>query len=287
MQWASAPSKVTVTPMFVPRKNRNMLQAALTTLALTYHQTVYNLRQDDRNAIVGLLMGIVQNLVLVIGFFLMFWLVRVRASPLRGDFMIYLMSGIFMFMTHVKAVGAVSGSGALTSGMTNHAPLNSVILMSGAAMAALYRQMIACLALMGLYHTLMKPIELESWRGCLWMLILAWLTGCCIGLVFLAIKPWWPKGTGLMTMIYQRVNMLASGKMFVANLMPSTLLPFFAWNPLFHIIDQTRGFAFINYSPHRTSLIYPVYFALAVLMIGLMMEFVTRRKVSLSWSAGQ
>ncbi|MCQ0969246.1 ABC transporter (plasmid) [Paracoccus sp. TK19116] len=273
--------------MFVPRKNQNLAQAALTTLALSYHQTVYNLRQNDRNAILGLLMVIAQNLLMLLGFLLMFYLIRVRTSPVRGDFIIYLFSGIIMFMTHIKAVGAVSGSGALTSGMNNHAPLNSVILMAGAALAALYHQIIACFALLILYHVVFQPVHLENWRACLAMLILAWTSGCAVGLVFLAIKPWWPRGTKLLTLVYQRLNMVASGKMFVANLMPTALMPYFAWNPLFHLIDQTRGFAFINYSPHRTWVLYPVYFTLAVLMVGLMLEFTTRRKVSLSWSAGQ
>ena len=81
--------------------------------------------------------------------------------------------------------------------------------------------------------------------------------------------------------------MIASGKMFVANTMPTFLLSMFDWNPLFHIIDQTRGFVFINYVPRNSNLEYPFYFTLAMLMIGLMAEFVTRNSVSLSWSAGR
>ena len=53
------------------------------------------------------------------------------------------------------------------------------------------------------------------------------------------------------------------------------------------MIDQARGFAFINYTPHHSSIAYPIYVSLACLMIGLMAEFVTRRAVSLSWSAGR
>ena len=28
------------------------------------------------------------------------------------------------------------------------------------------------------------------------------------------------------------------------------MLTIFDWNPLFHTIDQARGFTFINYNPH-------------------------------------
>ena len=81
--------------------------------------------------------------------------------------------------------------------------------------------------------------------------------------------------------------MIASGKMFVANMMPGFLLRAFDWNPLFHLIDQTRGFVFINYTPHNSNLSYPFYLTVTLLMIGLMAEFVTRNMMSLSYMAGR
>jgi len=81
--------------------------------------------------------------------------------------------------------------------------------------------------------------------------------------------------------------MIASGKMFVANSLTYTMLKMFDWNPLFHIIDQARGFAFINYNPHNSALSYPIYVTLALIMIGLIGEFHTRKHASLSWSAGR
>ena len=60
-------------------------------------------------------------------------------------------------------------------------------------------------------------------------------------------------------MIYTRANMIVSGKMFVANALPAYILSFFIWNPLYHIIDQSRGFVFINYTPHHSSITYPVW----------------------------
>ena len=72
-------------------------------------------------------------------------------------------------------------------------------------------------------------------------------------------------------MVYQRVNMFASGKMFVGNVLPNALLPWFIWNPLFHIIDQQRGFLFINYAPLKSDPLYGLWFSLAAMMIGLLM----------------
>ena len=104
-------------------------------------------------------------------------------------------------------------------------------------------------------------------------------------MVFRAAKPWWPQGIGVISQFYQRANMITSGKMFVVNNMPPRLRGYFDWNPLFHIIDQGRGFIFLNYSPRYTSITYPIVIALICVVIGLMGEFYTRKYASLSWSA--
>lgn len=273
--------------LFVQKRNRNLLEAAGTTLVLIHHQAVYNIRMNDRHAVMGLVSAVFQSVMLVAGFLLMYVIAGVRSSPLRGDFLIFIMTGVFLFGSHVAATGAVSGSGAHGSGMTKHAPLNTAVLIGGAALASLYKQVLACFAILWVYHVLVTPVTLESWVGCLMMLLLAWGSGCAVGMVFLAVRPWWPKGAGVATAVYQRLNMVASGKMFVANTLPTAMFPYFAWNPLFHIIDQSRGYAFINYTPHRTSLGYALVFTICALMLGLMLDFVTRQRISLSWSAGK
>jgi ABC-type polysaccharide/polyol phosphate export permease len=79
--------------------------------------------------------------------------------------------------------------------------------------------------------------------------------------------------------------MIASGKMFVANAMPGYILVFFTWNPLFHTIDQARGYIFLNYNPHFSSVSYPLYLSVGLMFLGLMGEFYTRRTASISWEA--
>jgi ABC-type polysaccharide/polyol phosphate export permease len=88
-------------------------------------------------------------------------------------------------------------------------------------------------------------------------------------------------------MVYQRANMIASGKMLVANATPTSILRIFDWNPLFHTIDQGRGFIFLNYHPRYSSIEYPVIVTAVCLMIGLMGEYYTRKNASLSWGAGK
>ena len=79
--------------------------------------------------------------------------------------------------------------------------------------------------------------------------------------------------------------MFASGKMFVANMMPGYILVYFTWNPLFHTIDQARGYIFINYNPHFSSISYPFWLTIGMTFIGLLGEFYTRKNASISWSA--
>jgi ABC-type polysaccharide/polyol phosphate export permease len=79
--------------------------------------------------------------------------------------------------------------------------------------------------------------------------------------------------------------MLASGKMFVSNTLPSFMLVMFDWNPLFHCVDQARGVMFINYSPMHSNLSYPLKVALVAVVLGLMGEFFTRKRASMSWGA--
>jgi ABC-type polysaccharide/polyol phosphate export permease len=136
-------------------------------------------------------------------------------------------------------------------------------------------------------HVAWRPIVIDDPIGTIGMFLLAWFSGVAVGMLFLAIKPWFPGFAQIASTVYNRANMIASGKMFVANAMPSYILAFFDWNPLFHCIDQARGFAFINYNPHFSSISYPMTVSIVLIMIGLMGEFYTRKRASISWSAGR
>ncbi|MBC7157419.1 MAG: ABC transporter permease [Rhodobacteraceae bacterium] len=266
-----------------PRKTR--AGGALSIATLVFHGAVRSIRRGSGNAILGLLMNIAQTMILVAVFYVMFAVLGLRGSALRGDFLLYVMSGIFMYMTHIKAMGAVVGSEGPTAPMMKHAPMNTIVAIGSAALSALYIQVLSLSVVLYLYHAAMGPITIYQPLGAFAMVLMSWFTGVAIGMVFLAIKPWNPALIGLLSTIYIRANMIASGKMFVANAMPTYILKLFWWNPLFHTIDQARGFTFINYNPHYSSLTYPLYVAIACLMLGLMGEFYTRQHASLSWFA--
>jgi ABC-type polysaccharide/polyol phosphate export permease len=273
--------------MFYRQVSRGTLSRALAMLELIFHATVRNVRKSHGNAVIGLLLNISQTVILVAVFFLMFDILGMRGSAIRGDFLLYVMSGIFMFMTHIKALGAVVGSDGPTSAMMKHAPMNTIIAILSAALAALYTQILSASVVLYVYHAAFQPITIHDPVGMMGMLLLSWGSGVGIGMIMQAAKPWQPEAVAVIAQLYQRANMIASGKMFVANTMPGSKLKLFDWNPLFHTIDQGRGYIFLNYHPHYSSIGYPIKVMLVCILIGLMAEFYTRKYVSVSWGAGQ
>lgn len=260
------------------------LSKGFETLELIFHAAVRNLRKTNGNAVLGLVMSIVQAMIMVVVMYFMMEILGLRRVAVRGDFMLYVMSGVFMFMTHIKAIGAVSGAEGPTSPMMMHGPMNPIISICGAALASLYQQALAAAVILFVYHALFTPISIDEPVGMLGMFLLSWLSGVGIGMVLMSIRPWQPELVSIVTTILMRVNMIASGKMLLVNNTPPKIRALFDWNPLFHTIDQSRGFIFLNYGPRYTSIDYPVMVMLGCVMIGLMLEFFTRQHMSASWN---
>ena len=264
--------------------DRTILGQGFATLELIYHVAVRNLRKSHNNAVLGLVMSIVQSVMMLVIMYAMMSVFGMRKIAVRGDFLLYVMSGVFLFMTHIKAIGAVSHADGPTSQMMMHAPMNPIISIMGAALASLYQQALSASVILFVYHTVWTPISIEDPVGMLGMFVLSWFSGVGIGMVFLSAKPWQPELVGILVMIYQRANVIASGKMMLANNVSPSRRAWFDWNPLFHTIDQARGFIFLNYTPRYTDYIYAIEYALVCIMLGLMAEFFTRQHASASWN---
>lgn len=274
--------------MFQTSAPRSRLGSAIYIAELIYHNSVRSVRKAHGNAFMAILMNMLQTIVFVMAFYVMFQVLGLRGTALRGDFMVYIMTGIFLYMTHSKTLGAVAGSEGPASPMMQHAPMNTAIAIASAMISTLYIQLLSLFTVLFIYDAAFAPgvlKEIYDPISCMGMILLAWFSGAAIGMVFLAAKPWFPTPVGIISTVYQRANMIASGKMFVANTLPSSMLAMFDWNPLFHCIDQSRGFAFLDYNPHNSNWQYAFYLAIVLIMIGLMGEFYTRKHASASWGA--
>lgn len=273
--------------MFYSPLHKTHRSGFISTMEVTYHAIVRAARAGHRNAVVGFAINILQGLTMIIVFLLFFVVLGLRSSPVRGDMMLYIMSGIFVYLTHIKAVSAVMGAAGPTSSMMLHRSMNSIVAIVSAAVSSLYSQLITLFVILSVYHIAFNPITIDDPVAAMGFFIAAWFTGCAVGMVFLALKPWFPRFTGIAKTLYVRANMIASGKMFLANALPASMIAMFDWNPLFHIIDQMRGAVFLHYNPQFTSVSYPIYLALVLIFIGMMGEHFGRKHVSLSWFAGR
>ncbi|MEO0667678.1 MAG: ABC transporter permease [Pseudomonadota bacterium] len=267
------------------RKPQSSLGSALAMFEVIYHSIVRSVRQSHNNAFMAIITNMLQAIIFVLAFYVMFSVLGLRGAAIRGDFLLYIMSGIFLFLTHTKSLGAVVGSEGPASPMMQHAPMNTIVSILSAAFGSLYIQVLSMAAILFIYHVAFTPITIDQPFPAFGMLLIAWFTGCALGVVLLALKPWFPTAVSIFTTIYQRANMIASGKMFVANTLPSFMLAMFDWNPLFHAIDQSRGYVFINYNPRYSDWEYAWWVGVILIMVGLMGEFYTRRHASISWSA--
>ncbi len=168
--------------MFQAPAQKNSIGTAVSIVELIYHGTVRQLRKSHGNAVIGLLMNIVQSVLFVAGFYAMFVILGIKSAALRGDFVLYIMSGVFLFMTHTKAMGAVAGSEGPASAMMQHTPMNTAIAIMSAALSSLYIQVLSVCVILFVYHTFSGGFVIEQPVAALGILLLAWCTGVAVGI---------------------------------------------------------------------------------------------------------
>jgi ABC-type polysaccharide/polyol phosphate export permease len=182
---------------------------------LISYSAIRDIRKNHRNALMGLILNIFQTVLMVASFYVMLALLG-----MRGDYLLYIMSGIFLYMAHTKAMSAVVASVGPASAMMQNAPMTTAISICAAALSSLYLQFLSIVVVLFIYHVAHKPVVIDDPISAMVMLMVAWLSGVAVGTIFFAIKPWAPKVTRIGSSVYGRVNMIASGKMFLADTLP-------------------------------------------------------------------
>ena len=132
-------------------------------------------------------------------------------------------------------------------------------------------------------HKLIEPIVFYNSKGFMFFFLIAWPSRVSIGLLFLALSPFAPSIIELISTLYRPANMLFSGKTVLASTLLGFILPMFTWNPLFHAIDQARGYTFINYNLRVTDISYPILLSFIFLIISIMVVHWAYKYVSESW----
>ena len=208
-----------------------------------------------------------------------------RPSAIHGSKILYVMTGVFLFLVHIRAVGAVMGTKGPLNPMNLHSSMNSVLNILSATIAALYIQILAFFILMFASNVLVERITIHEPRNFAFAFFVAWIAGVAIGNLLLSLSVFFPRSMRIVSQTFQRINMVFSGKFFLANAIPGTLLPLFSWNPLFHVIDYCRDAAFINYTANRTNIDYALWVTFGLFVISFMIDHWARKYASESWKS--
>jgi ABC-type polysaccharide/polyol phosphate export permease len=189
----------------------NTLMGLFEFSAIVYHTIVNNVRKSKRNAVQALLLEILQASMMVIFFYFMIQFLGMRSFAVRGSYVLYVMSGVFLYMTHNKSISSVS-AGSATNPMLKHAPISTLMMIVSGALTTLYIQMLAIIVIAFVANVLIDPFTVYNLKVLALCLILAWGSGIAIGLMFLSINPYAPETMKVVNKVYLRANMIFSGK---------------------------------------------------------------------------
>jgi len=90
---------------FRSRQANGPIGNAFVILGLIYHSIVKDVRKSHKSPLMSLLMEMLQAVVFTMAFLLMFQFLGMRGAKLRGDFVLYIMSGIFFVHDAYKSLG--------------------------------------------------------------------------------------------------------------------------------------------------------------------------------------
>ena len=250
---------------------------------LVYALVVRDLRSEHKNAALGILIQISVPLLFGLLFYLFITYVGGRPSMVRGDLMTFIILGFVLFFMHIRTVTAVAM--ALRGDMLNHQRLSPFLLICVKAVASAYKIILALLIMLALNYLLRDVYEMQDLYRFIVIFIWAWLGGIAIGIVFLALNRYVTWAQMIQT-TYLRICFFTSGKFMVANNLPEKMRMWMDWNPLFHLLDQSRGAAFVNYTPRTTSLDYAIVVFCVLFVVAMLLENFVRRNYSQSYMAG-
>lgn len=269
--------------MFSGNRSNNLFFEFFRFFDLLYHSTVKEIRKSSASPVIGLFSDILNTATYLIFFIIFIKFLGIKNTAIRGSEIMFVMTGVFLFLVHIRAVGAVMGTKGVLNTMNLHTHVTTYLTMFSSALSTLYLQAMAFFIILYVTHTLIEPAYILRPSRVFFAFVAAWISGISVGYLFLSLATFLPKTMKIVSTAYQRMNMICSGKMILANSLPTAYLPFFDWNPLFHAIDQARDAAFVNYTARVTDLAYPFWVALVLFVLGMLLENRTKSSASLSW----
>lgn len=245
---------------------------------LIWALTVRALREASGGAIIGVLKGILMAFTFCIAFYLLMSFMGLAGLTVRGDMMVFILIGVGFFFamkfTMIAAMKAMQSSWKMAA----HPHLSPILFVYADSVGAFYNWFLAIVVIFIGNSLVTGHFELETPILFFPIFFVTWLTGVGLGMVigFLLFYFSWAM---LLKRVMFKIMFFTSGKFTNANVLPGEMLAIMKLNPLFHLIDQMRDAAFVNYTAHHTNLVYPTIFCFILLLAGhLLYDYMLRRR---------
>ena len=232
-----------------------------------------NARFGDKR--LGYIWSLINPVLVVIGLLIIFT-VRGRMAPPALPLMVFIATGFpifFAFMTMWNGTGANPGDGIL---MFPQVTLLDLII-SRVVLEFLTQTTAFVIIALGLILIGGAPLPddplgvMMAFWGCMWV-------GVGIGLSNMAVGRVFPLINTILGPI-KRLSVFISGVIFTASSLPSFLLPYFTWNPIFHGIELARTSWYPAYRTPVGDPGYIVVIAIFLTAFGIVAERITRRYI--------
>ncbi|MEO1491525.1 MAG: ABC transporter permease [Pseudomonadota bacterium] len=252
-------------------------------MELVYALVVRELRSEHKNAALGILLNIGPMLVMGLVFYFIITMLGGGMAKIRGDHMTFILIGFAVFFGHIQTVTAVSGS--VNAGMLNHKRMSLFLMICVKSLSILYKNILSFGTLLAMNYLFRDVWHMDNPLLFITAFIWSWIGGVAVGVMILAAQRYFSWGSMLKT-VYVRIMFFTSGKLFVANTLPGFIRWTMDWNPLYHLLDQARSAAFLNYTAHTTTLGYPVMVICILVVFAALIENYVRVNFSASHAPG-
>jgi capsular polysaccharide transport system permease protein len=230
-----------------------------------------NARFGDKR--LGYIWGLLNPVMVVITLLIIFT-VRQRSAPPALPLLVFIATGFpffFAFTTMWNGANANPGDGTLMFPQVTFLDLviSRLVLEFLTQTTAFFVICLGLILILGLQLPADPINVLMAYWGAMWI-------GIGVGLSNMALKRVAPIVDQLLSPI-KRLGIFISGVVFTASQLPSFLLPYFSWNPIFKCIEIARTSWYPSY---QSPLYRPwdvVIVGIGLLAFGIAAERVTRR----------
>ena len=247
--------------------NATFLNGLLNLGFLMWTLVVRKLREETGGAAIGFLKGVLMALTFCLIFYFVMTFFSLGGLTVRGDMMVFILIGVGFFFAMKFALAAAMTGMRKGGPLVQHPHLSPLLFIYADSIAVFYNWFLAIVILYFGNALYTGKMELKEPIMFFPIFFLTWLTGVGAGMIMGFLIAYFSWAVILKRIIF-KVMFFTSGKFTNANVLPGEMLDIMRWNPLFHLIDQMRDAAFVNYTAKYTNMVYPTICCFILLFLG-------------------